>query len=151
MEKIFVIINGVQYGPYTKAQIEAFVREGKLNESTMCWYEGLPQWQPLNTVFPQIFAQIPPMPPSSPPPVPGPQTYNPPQGKGGGGKGCCLGCSILLVIFLILIAVIGYFGWKYGKVYIKTYKYNYNSSILKKPVLRETKLLEVYSGKNEKG
>ncbi len=152
MEKIFVIIDGAQYGPYTKSQILNFVKEGRLNANTMCWYEGLPQWQPLNTVFPDIFAAIPPMPPSSPPPVPNTQTYQAPnQEKKSGGKGCCLGCSVALIIFLILLAVAGFFVWKYGKVYIKTYKYNYNSSILEKPVLEKAKPFEIYFGKNEKG
>ena len=40
--KIWVILNGVQQGPYNEAQLP----ELPLTPDTPVWYEGLPQWTP---------------------------------------------------------------------------------------------------------
>ena len=118
MNNIFVVVNGEKYGPYTKETIANFVKEGRVNGETPCWYEGLPQWIPLKTAFPDLFPQTP-----LPPPV---ANYNPPQTQQQkSGKGCCFGCFVFLLAFLIVTAVAGFFMWKYGKVYIENFKYKY--------------------------
>ncbi len=40
--KIWIHVNGVQQGPYSKEQVEAM----HLPASTPVWYEGLAQWMP---------------------------------------------------------------------------------------------------------
>ncbi len=126
MDKIFVLINNQKYGPYPEETIVNFLKEGRLNPETLCWYEGLSGWIPLKTAFPQLFAHTPPVPP--PPPSQGMTNYQPAQEQTpkGSGKGCCLGCVIIFVIFLILISIAAFFVWKYGKAYIKEYKFNYH-------------------------
>ena len=135
--QLFVSLNGQKYGPYTRETIANFVKEGRVNGETPCWYEGLPQWVPLKTVFPDLFAQTPPVPPSQPA-QPQPANYPPPPpyqqpSQQKSGKGCCMGCLIVLVIFLVLTGIAGFFMWKYGKAYIKEYKmkyqYQFNSSM----------------------
>ncbi len=39
-------------GPFTDEQIVESWRSGQLNEQTMCWREGMPQWLPLSQVDP---------------------------------------------------------------------------------------------------
>ncbi len=55
MNNFFIVVNGQKYGSYTKEMIATFIREGRIDSETPCWYEGLPQWVPLKTVFPDLF------------------------------------------------------------------------------------------------
>ena len=126
MDNIFVLINNQKYGPYSKEEIINFIKEGRLNPETLCWYEGLSGWIPLKTAFPEFFAHTPPVPPS--PLSQGMTNYQHAQEQTSksSGKGCCLGCAIIFVIFLILFAIAGFLSWKYGKTYIKEYRYRYH-------------------------
>jgi hypothetical protein len=65
--------NGRQFGPYSRAAIQAGLRKKKIRPSDLCWTEGMAEWKPVFVVF-QSEAAPPPMPgapPSqNPPPVP---------------------------------------------------------------------------------
>lgn len=50
---------GQQLGPVSDAELDALLREGKINSSTLVWREGMPDWQPLSSARPG---------PASPPP-----------------------------------------------------------------------------------
>ncbi|MDF1753402.1 MAG: DUF945 family protein [Verrucomicrobiales bacterium] len=49
--QIFVTKDGQQSGPYTTEQVQSYLAEGRLLYTDLLWYEGLPDWQPINTVF----------------------------------------------------------------------------------------------------
>ncbi len=63
----FVIIDDKQAGPYTPAQLRTKFTQGKIQESSYLWREGMPEWVPIETVAAEIFADgvLP-----SPPPIP---------------------------------------------------------------------------------
>jgi len=49
--QIYLYQNDQQIGPYTEQQIREFISAGTLQETDVCWHEGLSNWQPLNTVI----------------------------------------------------------------------------------------------------
>ena len=49
--QIYLYQNDQQIGPYTEQQIREFISAGTIQESDVCWHEGLSDWQPLNTVI----------------------------------------------------------------------------------------------------
>ena len=55
MNKFYLTMNGEKYGPYAYNQVERWVKEGRINENTLCWYEGLDNWRTLKEVFPNLF------------------------------------------------------------------------------------------------
>ena len=75
--KLFIAVNGQQYGPYNNEVCKQLVTNGQLTPSSMVWMEGMPQWTPAGQVStiqflfaPPATSSIPPMPPigSVPPP-----------------------------------------------------------------------------------
>ena len=76
--KLFIAVNGQQYGPYNNEVCKQLVTNGQLTPSSMVWMEGMPQWTPAGQVStiqflfaPPATSSIPPMPPigSVPPPI----------------------------------------------------------------------------------
>ncbi|HHQ48940.1 MAG TPA: DUF4339 domain-containing protein, partial [Acidobacteria bacterium] len=58
--QIFIAIDGSQQGPYTVEQLSRMAAQGQLPAGTLCWYEGLPQWTPVEQVVPATAAPVPP-------------------------------------------------------------------------------------------
>lgn len=44
--------NGERHGPYPEADVRRWLREGQVSPDDLGWYEGLSNWQPLSTLFP---------------------------------------------------------------------------------------------------
>jgi len=65
----FIHINGAQHGPYTVQTILPLIQSGQANAQTLCWKQGMANWQPLKDLpeFAVMFS-TPPVPPS--PPIP---------------------------------------------------------------------------------
>jgi len=68
----FIYINGTQLGPYTIQMIQPLIQSGQANAQTLCWRQGMANWQPLKDLpdFAAIFNTPPPLPPQTPPPPP---------------------------------------------------------------------------------
>ena len=126
MNRELYIGNGIeQSGPYSEAEIRAFVQSGHVTAQALCWKEGMSSWVPLQQMFPAFFppsqALSPPsVPPqqlsprpvagTEPPAAPQPDTL-PPPGK---RSCCCSGCLILILLVLLAIGgLVGYAWFKY--------------------------------------
>ena len=46
--QIFLNLNGKQEGPYTLEQLQAWLQSGQLAPETPAWYDGQPNWTPVN-------------------------------------------------------------------------------------------------------
>ncbi len=68
-QQVFVAVNGSQQGPYTLEQVAQMLAQGSLPPGSLCWYEGLAQWTPVEQVVPAAGAPAPP-PPAAPPVAP---------------------------------------------------------------------------------
>jgi len=68
----FVHINGTQHGPYPVQMILPLIQSGQANEQTLCWKQGMANWQPLKELpdFAAVFSVPPPVSPQAPPPLP---------------------------------------------------------------------------------
>jgi len=55
--QLYLYQNDQQVGPYTESQIKEMVAAGSIQETDICWHEGLSDWQPLNAAV-ISFAQI---------------------------------------------------------------------------------------------
>jgi hypothetical protein len=64
---ITVSRDGANFGPYSVADLENLISEGRLLPTDQCWYEGLPGWIPLSSLLAPA-TRIPPAPPASYPP-----------------------------------------------------------------------------------
>lgn len=49
--QIYLYQNEQQTGPYTEQQIRDLVAAGTIQTTDVCWYEGLSDWQPIDTVI----------------------------------------------------------------------------------------------------
>ena len=77
--KLFIAVNGQQYGPYNMDLCKQMVQGGQLTPNSMVWMEGMPAWTPASQVpalqplfAPPASPALPPMPPAggiTPPPV----------------------------------------------------------------------------------
>lgn len=56
---IYTCTNDTRQGPFTLAEIERMLADGRVNASTPAWREGLAEWLPLATILPP-----PPQPPA---------------------------------------------------------------------------------------
>jgi len=68
----FYALNGQQAGPVSDSQLEELLRAGTINNTTLVWRDGLPEWQPLH----QVRRGAP------PPEAVSPQTFVPTSGSG---------------------------------------------------------------------
>lgn len=69
--EVWIGRDGERHGPYSEADVREWLRTGRLSPQDLGWHEGLSDWQPLSTLFPQE----PPAPPAldraySPPKAP---------------------------------------------------------------------------------
>ncbi len=72
--QIYVFKNNQKTGPFTLDQVQANLKGGIFNSADLCWYEGVPNWNPISTLpdcAPVQAAMPPGMPPIAavPPPV----------------------------------------------------------------------------------
>ncbi|HQO24584.1 MAG TPA: AIM24 family protein [Acidobacteriota bacterium] len=58
-QTLFILENNQQVGPLSAQDIGAMVQAGRVNGETFCWGDGMPNWQPLRTVLPQLFPAAP--------------------------------------------------------------------------------------------
>ena len=49
--QIYLAQNGQQHGPYPEARIRGMLAAGEITTGDMCWMEGMPAWQPLQSVL----------------------------------------------------------------------------------------------------
>lgn len=66
---LYIFRNGEQLGPYSRENIETFLKTGSLEYSDLVWEEGWSDWKPVAEVFPQRIQPPPPPTPASNPPV----------------------------------------------------------------------------------
>jgi uncharacterized RDD family membrane protein YckC len=52
----FYAENGQQRGPVSDSDLAALVENGSLKGETLLWHEGMPDWQPVNRVRPDLVA-----------------------------------------------------------------------------------------------
>ena len=80
----FLGIAGQQSGPFSDAEVLEKIRSREVPSDALVWYEGLPEWQAINTIefFKEAFATAPEVPPdavnvavnTAPAPAPEPQS-----------------------------------------------------------------------------
>ena len=46
----YVVIAGAQQGPFDMASLQAMIQQGTVNENTLVWKAGMPQWSPLSSL-----------------------------------------------------------------------------------------------------
>jgi hypothetical protein len=51
---IYILRDGRPIGPYSLEQLQAFLREGRLSKSELCWMYGSSSWQPLGRILNSI-------------------------------------------------------------------------------------------------
>ncbi|GDX98449.1 antifreeze protein, type I [Phycisphaerae bacterium] len=68
----FLVINGIQAGPFDQSGLVGKVRSGELTPSSLVWRQGMQQWAPASSVgeLAAVFTSVPPAIPGGPPPVP---------------------------------------------------------------------------------
>lgn len=67
---IWIGRDGERHGPYKEEDVREWLRSGQLSRDDLAWREGLADWQPLSTLFPDAATGAP------PPPPPGPRTLS---------------------------------------------------------------------------
>ncbi len=55
-DQLYVLVGSDQVGPITQDDVRSRVASGEVNGSSLCWYDGLPDWQPLEQVLPDLLA-----------------------------------------------------------------------------------------------
>lgn len=93
----YIAQNGSQTGPFTPEEVKKQVAAGEATSSAMVWSEGMPDWQPLESVFPRGAPTSPPPLPSTPPPLP----PNLPQSKSRTKSGCIWGIVAVVVAVIL--------------------------------------------------
>ena len=71
--KLYLYLNGQQYGPYNRDVCKQLVTRGQLTPQTMVWMEGMAAWTPAGQVqaLQSLFAPaMPDLPPTGMPPMP---------------------------------------------------------------------------------
>lgn len=53
-DQLYLLQNGEQAGPFPAAAVRSMIESGALSPEDLTWYEGLPEWRALSTVFPGI-------------------------------------------------------------------------------------------------
>lgn len=79
--EVWIGRDGERHGPYKEVDVRQWLRSGQVSQQDLGWREGMADWQPLSSIFPE---EIPATPPAfSPPPVPpratapeAPQTFD---------------------------------------------------------------------------
>lgn len=55
--EVWIGRDGERHGPYQESDIRAWLRSGQVSPQDLGWYEGLADWQPLASLFPEVTAQ----------------------------------------------------------------------------------------------
>lgn len=71
MEQIILSIDGEDLGPFSLDEVRALVEEGSATAQTLFWQEGMPGWEPLVHLLPELAVNQQRMPaaPAAPPPA----------------------------------------------------------------------------------
>ena len=48
--KLYVLLDGMRFGPYSKAEVEEYMEEGQINHHTSVQEVGTARWVPLHTI-----------------------------------------------------------------------------------------------------
>jgi len=51
--EVWIGRDGERHGPYTEADVREWLRTGRLSPSDLGWYQGMSDWQPLSSLFPE--------------------------------------------------------------------------------------------------
>lgn len=77
---IYLLYNNQREGPYSVDQIQRLIESGSISSITLAWKEGMPDWEPLNTVLsPEDRLEIPAGSPDTSIPPPPVQSRNQPD------------------------------------------------------------------------
>jgi uncharacterized RDD family membrane protein YckC len=68
--EVWIGRDGERHGPYKEADVREWLRNGQVSPSDLGWYEGIPDWQPLSSLFPEEFHREPAASASTIPPLP---------------------------------------------------------------------------------
>lgn len=52
----YVNLSGTQRGPFTAAELLQMTNNRTISDATLCWTQGMPEWQPAGTVLPELFS-----------------------------------------------------------------------------------------------
>lgn len=52
----YVNLAGTQRGPFTTAELLQLANNRTITAATLCWTQGMPEWQPAGTVLPELFS-----------------------------------------------------------------------------------------------
>ena len=66
--EVWIGRDGERHGPYKEADVREWLRSGQVSPDDLGWYEGMADWAPLSSLFPQDQPSAPPA--FSPPPAP---------------------------------------------------------------------------------
>lgn len=53
-DELYLLQNGQQVGPFPATAVRSMLESGSLTPEDLVWYEGLPEWRALSTLFPGI-------------------------------------------------------------------------------------------------
>ena len=59
---LYLLKDNQQTGPYEDAEVQSGLVAGKFSYDSLAWREGMPEWQPLSTLFPRATPPKPPVP-----------------------------------------------------------------------------------------
>ncbi|MET3652969.1 RDD family protein [Dyella japonica] len=69
--EVWIGRDGERHGPYKEAEVRQWLQSGQLSPNDLGWYEGMTDWAPLSSLFPDetraeppAFSPAPPVPPS---------------------------------------------------------------------------------------
>ena len=49
-ENYYIVLNGKQDGPFTVIQLKEFVKDNKINKTTLIWKDGFKEWSEINNI-----------------------------------------------------------------------------------------------------
>lgn len=58
--EVWIGRDGERHGPYREEDVRQWLRNGQVSRDDLGWYEGLADWQPLTTLFPEELRSEPP-------------------------------------------------------------------------------------------
>ena len=65
--EVWIGRDGERHGPYKEVDVRQWLRSGQVSPQDLGWHEGMTDWQPLSTLFPDEVRTAPPA--STPPPA----------------------------------------------------------------------------------
>lgn len=58
--EVWIGRDGERHGPYKEADVRQWLRSGQVSPDDLGWYEGMADWQPLSSLFPEELRAAPP-------------------------------------------------------------------------------------------